>query len=581
MMNAILNRLPPAVADFLWALPGVADRAPVLALAHDGFRLHGALVMRQGKGLAVISSGTSQAVSFSAAVGEVLAQTGGRPRQAILATMSATPALLDLPVEAEHPKPSREMLGLVRWELEPLMAEQIGLWKLGTLLQGRGHLDSEGRAAVANELVRRRTEAANIGMRGGQPPARFAEVALALDLVQRDQVEECLALQTQLQSIDDQIVCACSPRGLPVEGARSLWLAAGLGLAVQSRWIEACQRHGLRLEAIVPLAGASLPLCPPNGVLVEVHEAQTLVTRLRDGLPERLACRALEGCAPQEVLRGMLTELLEPDDKAITLFVTHPQAAALSEQMSTEFGRPVQVPETGSQDTTASPWLPALLGAARQILRQGEALLPRLPGTEPLPPPAKRPQTWALAGALAFMLLVAGYEVAAWGRMSWMQRQLSELTGAKSRRDQGIARAEENKKKAKELLVQTDKLKQEGLAARAELDFYRNDLGGRVQFVSSTFRALSEAASSEVVVDTLTEASWFELSVNAWSLSQSAGYRFAKDVAAALAQWHFDVRDVQVKTQAGRSGQAGYSVQFRLVRAMPGADTAKAKDKKP
>lgn len=581
MISSLLNILPTALADFVWALPGVAARAPVLVLAHDGFRLHGALIVRQGKELAVIGSGTSQAVSFSAAVGEVLAQTGGRPQQAVLATITAIPALLDLPVEADRPKPSREMLGLVRWELEPLMAEQIGLWNLGELLQGRGHLDDEGRAAVVDELARRQAEASSVGTRGGQPPARFGEVALVLGLVRHEQIEECLALQTQLQGIDDQVICAWAPRGLPVEGARSLWLAAGLGLAVQSRWIEACRRHGLRLEAIVPLVGASLPLCPPNGVLVEVHGTQVLVARLRDGRPERLACRMLRSSMPLDVLRGMLTELLEPDDKAITLFATHSQAGTLGELLSAEFGRPVHMPETGVQAKAASPWLPALLGAARQILRHDQQLLPLLQGTEPLPPPAKRPQTWVVAGTLALMLLVVGYETTAWGRMLWMQRQLNELAGTQSHRAQEIARAEENKKIAMELLVQTGNLKREGLAANAELDFYRSDLDGRVQFVMSTLKALSEAVSSEVVVDALIETSWFELSVNAWSLSQSAGYRFAKDVASALAPWRFDVVNLKVKAQTGRSGQAGYSVQFSLVRATPGTETAKVEGKKP
>lgn len=570
MIDRLLNVLPPVLANFVWTLPGVAARAPVLALAHDGFCLHGALLARRGKGLALLGTGTSRAVSFAAGLGEVLAQTGGRPRQAVLATVSALAALLDLPVEAEHPKPAREMEGLVRWELEPLMAEQIGLWNLGALLEGRGYLDADGRAAVVTELAQRHAEANALGARGGQPPIRFGEAALALGLVRREQVEECLALQTQLQNIDDQVVCAWAPRGLTADRGRALWLAAGMGMAVQSRWIEACQRHGLRLEAIVPLAGAGFPLAPATGAVVEAHSAQVLVARLREGRPERLASRPLEGQAPLAVLRSLLSDLLEPDDKAIHLFAPRPDGAALGEALAAEFGRPVPALPAGVAATSAAaPWLPALVGVARQILRPEEASMPRLPGAEPLPPPLRRPQIWAVMGGAAFVLLVAGYELSAWGRMAWMQRQLSELTGAKSKREQETARAEEHKRQARELTAQVNKLKQEERLAQSELEFYRSELGGRGQFVSGALKALAEAVSSEVVVDALVESSWFTLSVNAWSLSQSAAYRFAKDVAASLAPWRFEVRDIQVKAQAGRKGRAGYAVQFKLMRPAP------------
>ena len=235
MTTGLFNKLPPAFADFIWALPGIAGRAPVLALAHDGFSLHGALVTRQGKGMTVTDVTVSRAVSFAAALGEVVEGLnrmpgGGRSRRAVLATVSAVPALLDLPVEADIPKPARDMLGMVRWEMEPLMAEQIGLWSLGALLQGRGYLDHASRAAVAEECVRRQREAGVQGVRGSPPPVRFGETALALGRVRREQVEECLALQTQLQSIDDQVLCAWAARGLAAPGesagsGRSLWLA--------------------------------------------------------------------------------------------------------------------------------------------------------------------------------------------------------------------------------------------------------------------------------------------------------------------------------------------------------------------
>lgn len=590
MIDRMLKVLPPRLADFVWALPGVAERTPVLALAHDGFELHAALMARRGAQLVVLGGGHSRAVAFAAAVREVVAQVteqaDERPRRAVLATACAIAALLELPVEDDTPKPAREMLGLVRWELEPLMAEHIALWTLGALLEGRGCIDAGARAQIARQVSLRQSEAT--GVRNGQPTARFGEVAIELGFARREHVEECLALQSQLQSMDDQVVCAWAPRGKTTEGGRSLWLAAGLGLAAQSRWADACQRQGLRLEGITPLAGASLAVCPPEAVVMEAHANQLLVARLREGRPVRLMLRPRGEQAPQAALASMLTELLEPDDKLIYLQAPAAWASGLAADLGQRVAHPVSplwealegdARPVNAQPLTGIPGGTALLAAAREVLLAGVAMLPRLPGSEPPPPPLKRPQTWVVVGAAALALLAGGYELSAWARMLWLRDKVSALTNTKSAKERDSAQVNEARRKAAELLTQAEKLKQQTAAAQAQLRFYRDELGGRGAFIATLLDQTPAVIGPEVVLDSLSEDKWFELSVNGWAVSQSAAYRFAKDAGQALSRWGFEVRDIHVKTQSGRSGLLGYALQFRLVRVQP-AENATNKEKR-
>lgn len=568
--GSLIERLPKSWHDFIWSLPFLDDRAPVLVIVHDGVALTGAAVVRKGKQWRIAGSGRSSAASFSAAVGDVLGQCAVRVQKAILVCGSTVSALVDLPIEADQPKPAREMLGLVRWELEPLMAEQAAAWNLGAVLMARGHIDQQGRQLLVEEQARRQS-----GGSGASP--RFGEIAIDLGLVQREQIEECLAAQSQLQSLDDHVVCAWSDQGVPSEGGRSLWLAGGIGLAVQQRWIDACARHDVRLETIVPLAGAGFlahSATPEAGVYVELTANTASVLRLRGGSPERLAVRPVSGERAVDVLHGMLADFLLPDDTVIRAFVPRPDAAQICEALHQATGRRIDVPKPVTDGGAAqemhpavSAWLPLLTAVVHSNRVAGGRVLPSLPAAEPLPPPIRRPQTWAMAGAVLLTVCVSSYEVIAAVRQKWMQNEVAELSGLKARNEQQVLKAAEDKRKATALVQEVEKIKAEHQAAQQALDFYRKDLGGRREFLHTTMKVLPEVVSSEVVLESVEEVRWFELSVKAWSISQSAAYRFAKDMTAGLGDWRFEVHDLQVKAQSGRAGQEGYGLQFRLVRA--------------
>lgn len=343
-------------------------------------------------------------------------------------------------------------------------------------------------------------------------------------------------------------------------------------MAVQERWIDACRRSGLHLEAIFPLVGVAFTQCPSQSpcVLVEAHPTHVLVARVRKGQLHKLVCRTLDRITPSEALRVMLTDFLEPDDKELSLLATHPDAKALAGELATACEREIHSLAPPSGNTT--PFLPILMACAAQVLTHDSASLPQLPGAEPLPPAMMRPQTWATVGAAACLLLVIGYEGVAQIRLAVLQSEASELSGAKQRSDQNKLRAEQVAKEAASLRAKAEEAKREQARLRAELAFYRSDLGGRGEFVDAVLNGLAQAADEEIVIDQLAETGWFELTINAWAVSQSAGYRFGKEVAQRLDPWRFEVRDIQVRAQPGRSSQPGYSVQFRLVRQID--DTA-------
>lgn len=544
---------PESLHGFLDALPGMAERGPLLALAHDGFSLEGYLYQPQRGKTVLLAQAQSRAVNFAAAVADVLGQLPQRPRRAVLASASATLALLDLPVDADHPRPAKEMLNLVRWEMEPLLSEQIHAWTIGNLLVGRGVAARADIQHLLDEQAARRQT--------GDTP-RLGELAVQTELAKREQIEECVALQSQLLSQDEQIVCAWSPQAIASQpGGRSLWLAAAMDLTVQARWVAACEKLGLRLQAIVPLTGASLPSLPEkSGLVLETSAIGSALFRLENGRPLELYSQAHGHREPREAIETLLAERLTPDDREVAFQAYTEDALALAAALGEHFSRPVvavEAPHPGRLAVAA--W------SARHVLGKG-ALLAKLPGSEPPPPPFKRPQTWAALSAAALLLLIGGYEAAAYARQHSAMQEVRALVAKKEQlaaRNSTVAADRQRAQAARDALAATQV---EVDVLRAELDFHQKELGGRGEFVATVLAALSNTAGPELRVEAVAESGWFELEVVAWSLSQAAGYRFARDMTDALEKWHLAAGDVDIREQSGGEGMPGYSVKFTLSR---------------
>lgn len=554
-MNARLT-WPELKRRFSAALPALARREPILALAHDGFRLTGALLdPRQDYQL--IAQASSDAWQIAAAVDEIVMALGTPPLRAVLATPTVTPTLLDLPLEPGQARSAQDMLGLVRWELEPLHAEQVTLWTLGNVLVGRGKLTPEQRQALVAELGHRR------GGAGTFAPARFGDLAVEWDWLVREDIEAALALQQQLVSLDEQVVCAWTPVGgeASAGGHGTHWLAAAMNLTVLGRWVAACERHGMRLEGVAPAHGVAAAGKPGlTGLVLEMHATAIAVSRYDAGRLLSYAQRAPGDGDPLAVALDLLHEQLLPDDHLILWLPASAQAGALETELQAATGRVLQ-------PLSKSPRLAAAELAARRAGGEGMAV-PLIPGSEPPPPLWQRAEMWGVAAALLLTVGMGGYELTALARQALLEgtaRALHAKHAALSEAQNRLSQGQEAAKKADQARAEVDA---EVLRLQSELDFYDRQLGQRHDFVLRSLSALVESVSAEVLVEEITESAWFEYDIVAWSLSQEAGYRFARELARNLVDWQMEVGEITVKSKNARFGAEGFEVRFPLRRQL-------------
>lgn len=547
-----------ALQAFLHELPGMSALGPLLVLVHDGFRLEGYLFkVRRGKDAELLGQGQSNAIQFAVAVADICGQLPIKPRRAVLASATVTTALLDLPVSGDAPRPAAEMLGLVRWEMEPLLAEQIQMWAIGNILLCAGY-------ASRNDIDRILADQKESRLSGESP--RVGDLAIRLGVVSRKQVEECVSLQSQLLSLDGQVVCGWSPKALQqLPGGRSLWQAVAMDLTVQSRWVAACEKLDIRLESILPLTSAALPLLrETTGLVLEVHPNSSAIFRLANGVPTELVSQVCDNSDVQAISQSLLTERLTPDDGSIWYVSYLQDSRFLIEELTRELQHDLVPVTTSISGITAA----AALGVVNKDDKAFQ--LPRLPGSEPPPPAIQRPQTWAALVGLLLLVCIAGYESYGYWRKSENLAQVQELIAQKGKLAKRGNEANLDKQKADAARAELVKVHRELASLRGELDFHQQELGGREAFVDRLLSTLPEVTTENTLITSVIESAWYQVEIHAWSTSQDAGYKLARDLTGFLTEWRIVIGDVVIREQLGFGDSPGYDVKIQLHRKPPG-----------
>lgn len=292
-----------------------------LIAVHNGYRLWLGLLAYQNNQPQLMGSAASNAIDASVAVAEAKQRLGQQlaarlPRQVTLVSSCALPALLDLPIEADKPRKPAEMESMISWELETQVADNNDQYNLGAILNGRGLIDARQRHQIAVELEARRGK--------GNSLARYGEVALDLNLIDQQQLQESLQLQEKLVVTDTHLACGWQVQTLKREDSTEhQWLVAGIDTRVRRQWFNAFDASGLRLKEILPLAGSAASWAAMqselgNVVVVEAGQDNVICYRLERsqfaGLqtqPRQLHRTLPEQCA------GVLAELARGDTEKV------------------------------------------------------------------------------------------------------------------------------------------------------------------------------------------------------------------------------------------------------------------------
>lgn len=538
-----------------------------LLLAWDIDGLRAALFAGGGQQGGILARAASVLPNFAEALDEILSelqrQNPARPKRVALAARHVLPAVVNLPVAPDKPKPPAQMRELVQADLEPVLAEFGSLWSLGALLQARGHLSPEDRERIMVEESLRRE--------GKHTPLRYGETALELGLIERGTLDACLDMQAQLQHLEATIVSGWRGR---FEDGQALWLAAGIGQGMYEEWREALAERHLHLTACLPLAWllSETDTGEPGRkestgthVALELHREEVVAVHRRQGqvLAARSESRMERPLGPDWLAR-LVADWANDGRCSIELICLHAEDEAAAQSIRDDLGlctgQPIGVRH--AEASRNSLW--------RHLMAQAEApgsTLPRIVERE------LRGSLWAnhdvrrLALLGAALLLLGATE--GWQRyqLHSMETKIANRNKAEHDKAQGIQQQIKFNAELTELARNLD-------ATRKKLEPLVNEqerlnlLMAMRRNLPDLLAMLAQSVGNDAVLESVRnskgDSNAAAIQVVAWSPSYTGAQAFADTVGVMSRNLGYGVVQTEIVQRKGRSNKAGHEVNFWL-----------------
>ncbi len=567
---------------------------PILLAESDGFVLRAVVVHAESGQVKAEAWADSRAVEPSIAVADVCAQLteklGGLPKKGYMITSGMVSALLELPVEPDKPRATKQMQELIRWEIDPFISEFDDLWNIGAILQGSGYLLAEQRVEVVRELEIRVAE-------GDRSLQRFGELALARGFITREQLEACLSIQEKLVSRDVNLSCGWALQQWgEEEDLQYTWLVGGMTDLRRKHWFASFAKAGVHLEqfystfaAVVPLLAAQ-PGAGAEHLILELHQEQIACLRVLDDktiVSLQVVPRPMSDDEVNTVCTTLCTEQMRSGIDRIYLHSALPLPATLMPVLGGNLSREVVMLSCSDLDPSELS-LPvseclALYGLAHCLLGVNKKFKPlSIAASDPPPPIWKNLELWRYAVPVVFCLGLVGHLVWSQLHLANLQQQKVALEVERTEKSSLDSAVNQMSSEVSDYSRQVASKKVSLKQVTKKLRLLEGVLIKRKTQIPLLLRALANSINPYVVIDELVETrnpAGFQLKT--WAIHDASAQKFAKELESNMVKLGYMVANIELKTATGRTGVRGYGVDIFLIEMADGesADAGAEKTK--
>ena len=496
------------------------------------------------------------------------------PKKALLISGATTTALLPLPIEDNRKLADKQMLELVRWEMEPLFTEHIAHWSIGGLLIACGYLTEPQRKQLLVELGEQKERLAG---RGGRAPARFGELGIQAGFITQAQLDECLTLHEKNQMIDPAIDCSWSDQSISSLNQGGLWLCSAMSLPVRQQWLAAFEQQKVFLAGIYSQhhsAVSQLPVVADTQLLLVINVSLVTVIQVKDNqVISTKQHRCSDYALSTDDIIVLLSEFVEKGLQQIYYSGHHANIKTfineLAEQTQCEMHCLDNVLDLAHRVTKPFSGDAAIMGAARHYFYKFSSLQNSVIAGNPPPPPWYKEQAVQLALVLVALSVAVGInELHYWytEKQSLAEVQQNELAVEKI---EGInatlnsKNTEYNKLKAKK-----EQLKEELMVLTNRKQGLNSVLLKRQEFVAQLLPLISRSINELIILDQVNENTWYHFEVTGWASDQLAIDKFNQELTGQLEQWSMQITNNSSQAE-DNYGTRGYQFTMSLAPVDP------------
>lgn len=459
----------------------------VLIEHREGLQGVDVAVGRQGRAR-ILSTASTQVTHPEAALKAVLADLASSrrpPRRALVVSKAASVGLIHLPIPGTRGRRHGELTRLVRWEMEPFIAQQ------------QAYSEDEPTASATTGA------------------------------------DHACGWSPQPHVADD-------PEG---HG----WLALTVPIRVRTHWRELLRTHGQRLEAIYPQVGlAAAALSAPDDVrtlLIEGTGTRIACTRWRGGRIE--AMEILPRSSPSET-SSAVTEWSENQDPRTILvgsrdFLTEVGSSGNS---ATEalLQATIECPE-GLESATIASAAAAARHASGHAPRSSTV---SVAASDPAPPITSRRGVRALG---FFLLLGSGLfgadRVIQHARNKAHDTWSEARTRAEDKRAH-VSRAQLRQQEVERLQQRLDEARNAEQEIAQRLSKLKSLLPERRKMLPSLLASLGQSATPSVLIKRVWESEPGNVSIDGRATSDAEAQRFAQRLGRSTAALALEVHDITI-----------------------------------
>ncbi len=557
-------------------LPFVERIHDIMVVQSEISGMYAAVFARDGQSVTLRYETSANYDDFSEGLKSVvlqLRQQGWQGTQAVMLHPAVVTSLITLPIPPKHKLTPQQLAEQVKWEMDPLVTQQLRALSVGQLLVQQGLMTQ----AQVEEVLAVQHEA-NASQQRDKVYKKFGEQAQSMHFIKRLPLESTLRRQAWFKTKGDSIHCGWQVQSsTPVE-AGFHWLASGVNKTLLRQWQAAFIAAGVKLHGVLPILGNSLGMAGilphsaskhtlEDAIVVEVHRHQLMLAHVQQRKLMHMQCMQ----APQVQALALLSDFvqsLEEGEEHLPVVVidatgrTEEQTDTWVADMTALLGREVMVHKRLGEYTHAG-----LLGVARTLMAVKPWLaLAEVPVGEPVALWYQRAEFKATLAIAAMLGVVLVAEASVWVRQWWIAREKTSVDVALSKQRAVIAGMQKQIDQIQQLKKQIQTHSEQAERLKNGLRLFEHELPQRNQHLVDLMRAFENAVSDAVAIDSLTEDSKLGFTVNAWALEEAAAQEFAKRVQVNVHDLGFRLKEMTVNQQTGRLGLLGYGIKFNLTK---------------
>jgi hypothetical protein len=545
----------------------------LLLIESQGFGINAYLVERRGdvvELLYVVSNTENEpGISLKDICDQLINGGCTLPKKALLISGATTTALLPLPIEDDKKLANKQMLELVRWEMEPLFTEHIAHWSIGGLLIACGYLTEPQRKQLLLELGEQKERLAG---RGGRAPARFGELAIQAGFISQAQLDECLTLHEKNQMIDPAIDCSWSDKSISSTSQGGLWLCSAMSLPIRQQWLAAFEQQKIFLAGIYSQhhsAVSQLPMVSDTQLLLVINVSLVTVVQVKNNeVITTKQHRCSDYALTTDDIITLLSEFVEKGLREIYYSGHHANISHFISELATktqcemhcldnvlDLEHRVKKPFSGDA---------AIMGAARHYFHKFSSLQNSvITGTPPPPPWYQVP---AIQAALVFVILSMAVGM---NELHYGYTEKSTLAEVKENQ-LAVEKIEVINTKLNSKNTEYKRLKEKKEQLQEELKVLSNRKQGlnsvllkRQEFVADLLPVISRSINELIILNQINENTWYHFEITGWASDQLAIDKFNQELTEQLEQWGMQITDNSSQAQ-DNYGTRGYQFTMSL-----------------